>query len=62
MLVFVLASQLEQAEQATQGDDSMILEMRDEFSKRIGELNTKLNKTTKVKFPVTFYIFHLILK
>ncbi|XP_065066037.1 TATA element modulatory factor-like [Rhopilema esculentum] len=45
--VSILKNQLEQAEQATQVDDSMILEMRDEFSKRIGELNTKLNKTTK---------------
>ena len=45
-----LFSQLEQAEQASYGDESLLTEMRDEFSKRVGEMNTKLNKVVKVFF------------
>eukprot|EP00112_Aurelia_sp_Birch-Aquarium-sp1_P016637 Seg3790.1 transcript_id=Seg3790.1/GoldUCD/mRNA.D3Y31 product="TATA element modulatory factor" protein_id=Seg3790.1/GoldUCD/D3Y31 len=45
--VSILRNQLEQAEQASYGDESLISEMRDEFSKRMGEMNTKLNKVVK---------------
>ena len=47
-------SQQEQAEQASYGDESLITEMRDEFSKRMGEMNTKLNKAVKVLLTKLF--------
>ena len=53
-MIFFSFSQLEQAEQASYGDESLINEMRDEFSKRMGEMNSKLNKAVKVSLLKLF--------